>query len=152
MTEIDSTSRPPSAPNSEQRDPPIFFLDRALGSRTIADALRLAGAEVRLHRDYFAPDARDEEWLVQVGAWGWFVLTKDAHIHRRKLELAAVRQAQVGLFVLTSGNMTGAAMAAALVNTLPQMQHFALHHTRPFLAKVYKDGSLHEDVLPEEEA
>lgn len=61
MTEIDSTSRPPSAPNSEQPDPPIFFLDRALDRGTIAEALRLAGAEIRLHRDYFAPDARDEE-------------------------------------------------------------------------------------------
>lgn len=77
MDETDSTSRLPSDPSFRRPDPPIFFLDRALGNRVVAEALRAAGAETRVHSDFFAPDAPDAAWLTQVGAWGWIVLTKD---------------------------------------------------------------------------
>jgi len=64
-------------------DPLIFFLDRSLGKHIVADALRQAGAEVQLHDDYFSQDARDEEWLQEVGRRGWIVLTKDDRIRCR---------------------------------------------------------------------
>jgi hypothetical protein len=33
----------------------------------LADALRQAGADVRVHHDHFSPNARDEEWLEALG-------------------------------------------------------------------------------------
>jgi PIN like domain len=54
--------------------PPItFFIDRCLGSKKVADALRQAGLTVEIHEDHFAPDALDVDWLTEVGAWQWVV-------------------------------------------------------------------------------
>ena len=58
-------------------DLPVFFLDRSLGKHIIAEALRQAGQDVRIHDDHFRQDTTDEEWLRQVGGQGWIVLTKD---------------------------------------------------------------------------
>src|SRR3990172_737151 len=93
-------SKKRSAANYELKPPRphIFFLDRSLGKKTIADALRQAGAEVRVHDDCFPPDARDEDWLREVGQKGWIVLTKDRHIRYRAPELAALQKAGVIAF------------------------------------------------------
>jgi hypothetical protein len=80
MASRGSTSKKPSGANSPSKlpDPIVFFLDRSLGKKRVAIALRNAGAIVHLHDDYFSPDARDEEWLSVVGEHGWVVLTKDS--------------------------------------------------------------------------
>jgi len=57
-----------------------FFLDRTLGKKIVASALRRAGVKVETHDDHFPPDAKDPEWLKEVGAKGWVVLTNDRHI------------------------------------------------------------------------
>ncbi len=48
MAEAGSKSKTPSdrSSNSKLLDPPTFFLDRALGKRKVADALRAEDAEV----------------------------------------------------------------------------------------------------------
>lgn len=43
-------------------DRPTFYIDRCLG-KSVAAALRAAGADVRVHDDHFAQDARDEDWI-----------------------------------------------------------------------------------------
>lgn len=53
-------------------------MDRALGTGAIAEALRRAGSEVEIHDRHFPQDAKDTEWLPEVGRRGWVVLTKDA--------------------------------------------------------------------------
>jgi predicted nuclease of predicted toxin-antitoxin system len=126
----------------KQPEPPVFFLDRSLGKKTIADALRAAGADVRIHDDLFSQDARDEEWLPKVGAMGWCVLTKDSHIKHRLVERTALMEAGVRAFVLVSGNLTGAEMAQIFVKALPRMRRFAAKHSPPFIAKVFRDSSI----------
>ena len=42
----------------EQPDPLVFFIDRSLGKKTIADALKHEGAEVYVHDDLFPADSR----------------------------------------------------------------------------------------------
>ena len=84
---MSSRSKPP--------DPPIFFLDRSLGKKRIATALREAGAIVHVHDDSFPPDAKDEEWLTRVGRNQWIVLTKDHRIRYRNLERSALMSAGV---------------------------------------------------------
>lgn len=49
--------------------PVTFFLDRSLGKEIVAEALRVAGAHVEIHDDRFPPDAKDEDWLNEVGRW-----------------------------------------------------------------------------------
>src|SRR5712664_3627167 len=40
-----------------------FFLDRALESYVLRDAVKALGARVQMHRDHFREDADDVDWL-----------------------------------------------------------------------------------------
>jgi predicted nuclease of predicted toxin-antitoxin system len=136
-------SKKRSAANSKKSPPkPVFFLDRSLGKHIVADALRHAGAEVRIHGDHFAEDEKDERWLREVGKQGWIVLTKDKNIRYHLLEIAALIRGAVSAFILTSGNLTGSEMATAFVKALPQMNRLAEKIPRPFVATVTKSGSV----------
>ncbi len=120
----------------------VFFLDRSVGSVKVATALRAAGAEVAIHDDLFTPDALDTEWLPYVGERGWVVLSKDDRLRHRKIELVAIRSASVGVFILTSGNLTGDLMAEAFVAALPRMRAITGRETRPFVATVARNGDV----------
>ncbi len=143
-------SKKRSAANSKRPEGFVFFLDSSLGRQIVAEALRNAGAEVRVHFDHFREDAPDDEWLSWAGKKGWLALTKDKRIRYRSAEFAAVQQAGVGLFVLTAGNITGAAMGEILVNALGAMKRIANKHDAPFIARVTKGGivSLFDGRLP----
>jgi uncharacterized protein with PIN domain len=110
-------SKRPSVASSGSKPPEllVFFLDRSLGRKIVAQALRAAGATVEVHDDHYAPDAKDEDWLVEVGRRGWIVLTKDDRIRYRATERMALMSAKVRTFVLTSSQLQGSEMAAAFV-------------------------------------
>jgi hypothetical protein len=57
----------------------VFFTDRDLGLR-FPQILKEAGLTVELHRDHFADDCPDEEWLHAIGERGWISLTHDRRI------------------------------------------------------------------------
>lgn len=121
---------------------PVFFIDRSLGKRVIAEALRKAGAIVEVHDDHFPHDAKDEDWLRKIGRSGWVVLTKDSRIRYRNLETAALTASKVRTFVLTSKDMSGQEMADVFTRALPKMKRLATKYRRPFIAKVFRDGSV----------
>lgn len=127
---------------SKQPEPLTLFIDRSLGKRFIADALRAAGADVRVHDDHFPVDAKDEEWLVEAGKHGWIVLTKDRRIRRRPLELTALRKSGVRAFVLSAGNLSGTEMAEVFVKALPKLRRFALKNAAPFVATITEKGAI----------
>lgn len=108
---MNSTEKPPDAC--------VFFLDRNLGTKQVAEALCRAGAVVEIHNDHFLPDANDEEWLPEVGKRGWIVLTKEDRIRYRTPERTALMKAWVAMFALASGNLRGEEMAQAFVKALP---------------------------------
>jgi len=119
---------------------PIFYIDRALGKKYVADALRNAGANVEIHDDHFRQDALDTEWLPEVSLRGWIILTKDDAIGRNILEQIAVASSNAKVFVLTLGNITGEEMANAFTQALEKMENFAQTNQPPFIAKVNKQG------------
>ncbi len=121
---------------------PTFFIDRALGRKAVAIALRQAGAKIEIHDDHFPARALDIEWLPMVGERGWLILTKDDAIRRRLLEQMAVASSGARVFVLASGNLTGPEMAAILVSALSRMQRFAQSNSQPFIAKVHRRGTV----------
>lgn len=92
-------------------DRPTFYVDRCLG-KAVANALRVAGANVQVHDDHFAQAAQDEDWIPRVAAQGWVILTKDKNIRRRPSEREALLMSSARIFTLSSGNMRGADMAA----------------------------------------
>ena len=110
-----------SGASSGQKPPEslTLFLDRSLGKKVVAEALRSAGARVEVHDDHFAQDVDDATWLTAAGRNGWVVLTKDRRIRFRATERQALLEAGVRAFVLTAGDMDGFSMAAVFVKGLP---------------------------------
>lgn len=119
-----------------------FFIDRCLGSKRIAEALRRAGITVEIHSDHFDPAAADVDWLPEVGKRDWVVLTKDANIGKRTLEKIAVTCAGIRMFTLASQNLSGDDMVAIFQKAIVPMQEFVRKNPAPFIAKIYKDGRI----------
>jgi predicted nuclease of predicted toxin-antitoxin system len=133
---------------NEAGSAPVFFLDRALGKRTVAGVLREAGQAVEVHADHFADDAADTDWLPQVAAKGWIVLTKDANIAKRPLERAAVEYAGAKVFYFNNSNATGAAIASAFVLALPKIAALVASTPGPLIVAVHRDGRVEVRLPP----
>jgi predicted nuclease of predicted toxin-antitoxin system len=143
-------SRKPSGTKAESLlESSTFFVDRCLG-RSVGVALREHGLNVEFHADHFVDDAADEDWISEVGRHGWIVLTKDKAIRRRPVELEAVVAANVRMFSLSSGNMTGKEMASVFAENRRRMGRFLKDHPPPFIARVSKSGvALAYPIKPE---
>jgi predicted nuclease of predicted toxin-antitoxin system len=126
-----STAAPP-----EGAAPAILFIDRDLWSRRLDAALRDAGIPFVAHRDLFAHDTPDVEWIAEVGRRGLVVFTRDQEIRRRPNELAAVRAARIHLFALTSGNLSAAETAALCVTAWPVIQRAVARHEAPAIFSI----------------
>jgi PIN domain-containing protein len=120
----------------------VFFIDRSLGKHDVPAALRAVGAHIEIHDQHFAIDARDEEWILDVGRRGWIILTKDDNIRRRPLERMAVRAAQVSLFALGGGNLRGPDMGAIFARAMPKMVALLQRTEPPLIARVTKTGTV----------
>src|SRR5919108_6403802 len=127
MAATGSKLRKPSAASSRSKPHNSFHLipGSQPWEKLVADALRWAGADVRVHDDHFSPNARDEEWLSEVGRLLWVVLTKDTRIRYREIERVALMNARVRAFVLTAKNLQGSEIANIFVRALPTIQRFA---------------------------
>ena len=116
-----------------------FYLDRALESRRVRDALAQAGARVQLHRDHFADDAKDLEWLPVIAARGWIILSKDQF---NRLETEAILGAKGRAFLLSRGELRGEEMAAIIAKALPAILRVLDMAAGPYIAKIYRDSSV----------
>lgn len=127
-------------PRSDAPAEPIYFVDRSLGGKFVAAALRAAGAEVVVHDDVFAQNATDVEWLAEAGRRGWVVLTKDSAIRRNPHEKAMFRKARVRVFALSRKDLSGQEMAELFVKALLGMKKRAATITAPFLFSIARSG------------
>lgn len=119
---------------------PIYFVDRSLGGKFVAAALRAAGAKVVVHDDVFKQNATDVEWLAEAGQRGWVVLTKDGAIRRNPHEKAMFRDARVRVFALARKNLSGLEMAELFVTALPGMRKRAAMIPAPFVFSISRGG------------
>lgn len=120
-------------------DRPVFYVDRCLG-KAVAAALRTAGADVRIHDDHFAQVAPDVDWIPEVTARGWVILTKDKNIRRAAGERETVLTSGARIVTLCSGNMRGVEMAALFVGAVADMEQLAASHPPPFVAVLGPSG------------
>lgn len=117
----------------------VFFTDRDLGKQFPA-ILRNAGISVERHADHFADEAKDEDWLKEVGRRGWYVLTHDRRMRYRSNEIDTIAKFNIGMFVIV-GKAPLAELALNSVHTLPQIIRFIDKNQRPFIAKIYRPDS-----------
>ncbi len=64
-----------------------LFIDRDTWSHVLDRELRGAGVPFVAHREVFADDTPDIEWIAEVGRRGRTVFTRDQNIRRRANEL-----------------------------------------------------------------
>jgi hypothetical protein len=143
--------------SKSQREPATFFLDRCLGRTIVAQRLRDAGHAVAVHADVFPstehqPEENDSGWLREVGRRGWVILSKDQHVHRNQIELAALLSSGAASFILTAGEMTGIESANAFLRAMPSIQKLLTKFTPPFVATITGAGDVkmfmtHSDLI-----
>ncbi|MCU1396214.1 MAG: hypothetical protein JWM34_4642 [Ilumatobacteraceae bacterium] len=94
-----------------------FFLDRGLGVRFVADAIRARGHQVLPMVDVYpnGADQRvgDDEWIARASSEGWIALTKDYSIVRDHAD--ALARSTLRMFALSNSNLTGPQMAERYV-------------------------------------
>jgi len=117
----------------------VFFADRDLGKQ-FPEILKNAGIHVERHRDHFADDAKDEDWLKEVSKRGWYVLTHDRRMRYRSNEIEAIARFKIGMFVIV-GKASLAELARNFVHTFQQIIRFIDKNPRPFIAKIYRRDS-----------
>jgi hypothetical protein len=97
------------------------------------------GARVKMHREDFAEDADDVDWLPVIAARGWVILSKDQFNY---LERRAIKNANGRAFHLVRRDLSGEVQAAIFCKALPQMLRILDLKTPPFMVKIYKDSSM----------
>ncbi len=131
------------SPYEKQLRELTFFLDRNLGSKRVAEALRSAGATVEVHADHFAADGSDEEWLATCGQRGWIALTLDYRIRYRASERDALKDHKVRAFLVArAGEMKGEVLSQLLVDKLPKFVALASQTPAPFAFRVTPSGTI----------
>jgi len=129
-----------SSRSARQREFLVFFLDRNLGKKQVAEALRAQGVTVEVHDDHFAADEPDVRWLAEIGLRRWVVLTRDYRLRFRPHELAALRSAKVRAFIARAGNLSGPDLAKLFVDSLPKITQYANDHQPPFIFRITASG------------
>ncbi len=119
-----------------------IFIDRCLGGVRLAKAIHGQGITVEVHDDHFPQDALDKDWLPEVGKKGWLVLTADENIGRRQIELFAVNDYSVKLFVFVPSKMNARGRNAIIVDSLLSIVKVAEKNQAPFIAKIYRDSRI----------
>jgi predicted nuclease of predicted toxin-antitoxin system len=119
-----------------------LFIDRDIWSRVLDAALRAAGIPFIAHRDVFADDTPDEQWLAAIAAKGWVVVTRDQRIRNRANELAAVRRAALHLFAMTSGNLAAAETARIVIAAGPRIQAAVRETAPPMMWSITRAGDV----------
>jgi predicted nuclease of predicted toxin-antitoxin system len=128
-----STTR--SATSLESLNRYTFFLDRALQSYALQDALKEMGARVEMHRDYFAEDAADVEWLPEVAERGWIILSKDQF---NWLERQAILNANGRAFLLIQGSLPGEEQVSIICGAMRRILRILKSTPAPFLARIHR--------------
>jgi hypothetical protein len=135
---------------TEPLKPPVFFIDRSLGSRKISEALRNEGHLVEIHAKHFRDDAPDEDWLQEVAKRRWLVLTSDKRIRYNNLALQAIYRFKAAVFVIYPKGMTAVSMAERFCQRAVDIQAFAEKNSPPYICQVSRGQQKMKLVWPKE--
>jgi hypothetical protein len=123
--------------------PPEFFIDRSLGRKHLAGALRELELTVHTMASVYgetrAQELEDEEWLRDAGRRSWVVLMKDDRIRTRPAERDALMKAGVRAFCLTNAQLRAADQTARFVANINRIIQRA-RKPGPYIYGVYEDG------------
>jgi hypothetical protein len=129
----------------------LLFLDRSVGTRRIAGALRAAELDVETIADrYGAANTHipDEQWIAEASRDRRLLLSADKRIRYRPRERAAICEHAARCLTFAAGDLTAAQMIDLFLHHLPRVRTVAAeagpyvyHLTRDRLMKMTLDCS-----------
>ncbi|AEV15107.1 hypothetical protein TCCBUS3UF1_570 [Thermus sp. CCB_US3_UF1] len=134
---------------------PVYFCDRNLG-KGFPQRLRELGLEIKAHDELFSPDTPDEEWIPQVSAQGWVILTLDAQLRYRPVERAILRSFGARVILFTQPKQPERGWLLLLAEEFAQAQGkvtgFLKQNSAPFVVRFSVDpkkrGSRRYQLFP----
>lgn len=128
-----------------------LFLDRSVGTRKVAAALRAQQLDVETIVDRYGPAnalTRDERWIAEASEDGRLLVSADQRIRYRPLERMAICRHNARCVTFAAGNLTADEMIALFAQHLPGIARiaddpgpFVYHLTRDRLVKMALDCS-----------
>ena len=117
-----------------------FFFDNNLSPR-LARGLLEFGEDVTHLQDHYPADVPDQDWLPDIGAKGWILVTRDERVRRNPSELAAIKMYKVGAFFLGGKNLSHWELIQQVVRNWLRIRELADKIPRPFAFRVAPHGS-----------
>ena len=129
-----------------------FFIDRNLGAFYLAEQLRAAGFDVRVHEDFYQQTERDPLIFYECGVKGWIVITSDTGFMKAFPHMAAIALGRTTVIAFTNNNFKSDVRGAAFISARDKIEAaLAAHKGRNFIAVVGTHGTFRvcsESPLP----
>jgi len=119
----------------------VIFIDRSI-PKGVAEALKQVRDDVCWLEDVFEEGwIKDREWIPEIGARGWLVVSKDKKIRTRREERRAVKENNVGCFILNYKQPLNRWEILKLVaSSLDEMEARFASTPRPFMYTINGQG------------
>ncbi len=119
----------------------VFFADQNLSGDAIPQALiDSTGYPCQKHKDNFALDAQDVDWLPKIGQRGWILVAKDWRMLTRPIERQAILAANVRAFIFRERSLKGEVMVEIIKVAAPRMIRAIDRYQPPFVFSLETDG------------
>ena len=120
----------------------LVFLDRSVGSRQIALALRALNLDVETMQDRYGVDAPripDTRWIEDATAAGRILIGADKRVRYRSIERIAICQHRAKCFTFPRGDLTADEMIRRIQQFLEQIALLA-QRPGPFVVHLGANG------------
>jgi hypothetical protein len=119
-----------------------FLFDENI-SQLVVDALKALGKPVAYLTDILPRGTDDITLFSRLAELGWFLVTQDKKIKRKKHELEALRRAGLGAFIFTGrAERDIDSMMMLVLKSFNEMQTLATETKRPFIFGISDRGSI----------
>lgn len=99
-----------------------------------------------MQEEGFAQDVEDCDWIPDIAARGWIIITKDKNIRRDTLELRAVMASRARYFTLGKADRSATEMVAIVLRHRPTIERLVQHRTPPVVAQINMSEVLLRDA------
>jgi predicted nuclease of predicted toxin-antitoxin system len=119
-----------------------FLFDENI-SPAIVRALKELGKPVAYLTDILPRGTDDAMIFQKLGELGWFLVTQDQNIKRKKHEREALKQASIGAFIFTGRGVRDIdSMTILILKHFQQIEAYANSTRRPFIFGISDKGSI----------
>lgn len=119
-----------------------LFLDRSVGTKKIAAALRELGLDVETIKDRYGEDAstvKDTRWIEDATMDGRILIGADQRIRYNPLERQTICRSAARCFTFPRGDLTAGEMIERLVKFLPDIEQMSAR-PGPFVCHLARDN------------